>query len=88
MKKGSKPAFIAEALARGDIAKVKEWGHKGGLKAAQKRRDEKAAKQAAATDDEEELYDQAVQDPTIIRIKAPSRKRKRKKDEEYYFGGL
>ncbi|HEY0947960.1 MAG TPA: hypothetical protein VGE53_00510 [Candidatus Paceibacterota bacterium] len=80
MTKRSRPAFIAEALARDDMDLVRAYARRGGQAAAAKRQ---AIKK---TDNEDELYEQILKDKTIKRSKLRPEAHAEKGDD-YEFGG-
>lgn len=80
MGRRSKPSFIAEALARGDIDLIRSYGRRGGRASAEKRT------RKHGKDQEDDLYEQVMNDASIER--SPGRRLEQKNnDEEYVFGG-
>ena len=80
MTKPSKPAFIADALARDDFDLVRTYARRGGQATAAKRQAAKAA------DDEDELYEQILKDRTVKRSRLRPTEPV-KKGDDYEFGG-
>jgi len=83
MAKRSKPAFIAAALARGDIDLVRAYGRRGAEARARKKLAQKAEK---IVDHEDDLDVQIQHDPTITNTMIEV-ERKQSTNEEFFFGG-
>ncbi len=83
MAKRSKPAFIADALARDDYSFVLMCARRGGEARARKKLAQKTEK---IVDHEDDLYEQILEDPTITNTMVEV-EQNQNSNEEYFFGG-